>query len=96
MHSFILTTTQQQRVQEYIGVAINDSPEIKKVFISGGTLETGLEYGAYISFEGTNNKDNRGTVYFTCRFTNSNTVEDFKVIKITGSNYRTTPFIVQQ
>lgn len=92
MHSFKPTSSQLQRLEQFIGDAIDDCAEIKKVFISGGTNETGLEYGAYICFDGTNNKDNRGTVYFTCHFPNSNTVEDFEVINITGSNYRATLF----
>lgn len=89
-----ITNNQIERLQQYIGVAIDDCPEIKRIFISGGSIETGIEYGAYIIFDGTNNKDNKGTVYFKCYFTNPNVVEDFEIINITGSNYKTTPFRV--
>lgn len=84
----ILTDEQRSRLESIIGQFIDDCPEIEWIHPARFN-KPGYEVG--IIYDGTNNKANRGRVYFTCYFRND-MIEDFELLDITGTNYNNIAF----
>jgi hypothetical protein len=77
-------------LERYIGDLIDDLPEITAI----ETNPYGDGFRAHISFDGKNNKNNRGTVEFTCQQNGRNKgITDFKMTNLTGTNYNKTPHL---
>lgn len=80
---------QVRDIEDYIGDAFDDAVEVTGILPSRES-EDG-NYNAFIVYDGTNDKENKGHVFFTAEHNGKDKVSDFKIVNFTGRNYRKSP-----